>query len=532
LKKSSLAGIAASTFSLLPVLSEAEQSSGKEKTAELFELSEISITELQKKFQSGRLTSVAVTKMYLDRISKIDHAGPHLKSVLKINPDALTIAASLDAERKSGKVRGPLHGIPVLLKDNIETGDQMPTTAGSLALAENRAAHDAFIVDKLRKAGAVILGKTNLSEWANFRSTKSTSGWSSVGGQTLNPYYLDRNPLGSSSGSAVAVSANLCAVAVGTETDGSIVAPAGVNGIVGIKPTVGLISRSGIIPISNAQDSAGPMGRTVRDAAILLGILAGQDASDHATSGNSNVNVNYESFLRPDYLKGKRIGVERSLTIKNDPLHALFLSAIRKMEDAGAIIVDVELMEQFNGLDAKEFEMMKYEFKDGINRYLASTNGSVRNLASLIEFNNHHADKVMPYFKQEIFESAEQKGDLNSKEYLDDSVFILRKAQEIIRTTLQSKQLDALSGITLGPACSIDLIYGDKTGDIYFGTPSAIAGFPHITVPCGRVYDLPVGLSFCGDAYSESGLIGMAYAFEQLTMHRKPPEFQPHLNLG
>ena len=493
---------------------------------DVFELNELTIEELQQKMAAGTYSSEQLTNLYLQRIAAIDKSGPTLNSVIELNPDAVSIAKQMDAERKAGKLRGPLHGIPVLIKDNIDTADKMMTTAGSLALAGHVATKDAFIVTKLRDAGAVLLGKTNLSEWANFRSTKSCSGWSSRGGQTKNPYILDHNPCGSSSGSGVAVAANLCAVAVGTETDGSVTCPASVNGTVGIKPTVGLLSRSGIIPISATQDTAGPLARTVKDAAILLGALAGVDANDAITKESEGKAVtDYTKFLDATALKGKRLGVEKK-KYENQFLNRLQDNAIALMKQQGAEIIELEYVDKLNALGDAEYELMKFEFKDGLNKYLSTANANVKTIADVIAFNNSNEDKVMPSFKQETMVMSEAKAGLDSKEYKEAFEKSHIGSKKIIDAVLQENKLDALFGLTMGPSCSIDTIYGDRWGDVFLTSPAAMSGYPHISVPCGMVYALPVGLSFFSTAYKEGELIGMAYAFEQAGKHRQKPEFK------
>lgn len=495
-----------------------------------FELNEITVAQLQEQMQSGKTTAKKLTELYLQRIEAIDKNGPSLHSVIEINPDAITIAESLDQERKNGKLRGPLHGIPVLIKDNINTADKMKTSAGSLALENNIATKDAFIVEQLRKAGAVLLGKTNLSEWANFRSTRSSSGWSSRGGQTKNPYYLDRSPCGSSSGSGSAVAANLCAIAIGTETDGSVIAPASFCGVVGIKPTVGLLSRSGIIPISATQDTAGPMARTVTDAAILLAALTGVDSNDPITNNSVNKAGNeYSSFLQKDALKGKRIGVEQSfLKGRQEFVVALYQAAIETLKKLGATIVPIELTKETATLGDAEFTVLLYEFKDGLNKYLATVKNGVKNMNELIEFNKKNAPKAMPYFQQELVEMSNAKGNLDSKEY-KDALAKSTSARNMIDSILTTNQLDAIVGTSYGPAATIDLVNGDADPGFYFCPPAAMAGYPHITVPMGNVHGLPVGLSFIASAYKESTIISFAYAFEQATKHRSIPQFKPTL---
>ncbi len=494
-------------------------------TPDNFELNETTIIELQEMMRSGKHTSEQITKMYLLRIEEIDKKGPALNSVIEVNPDAISIAKTLDAERKAGKLRGPLHGIPVLIKDNIDTADKMMTTAGSLALVGHIASKDAFIVTKLREAGAVLLGKTNLTEWANFRSSKSCSGWSSRGGQTKNPYILDHNPCGSSAGSGVAVSANLCAIAVGTETDGSVTCPASVNGVVGIKPTVGLLSRSGIIPISHTQDTAGPLTRTVTDAAILLGVMTGIDEADEKTKESRDKVFDYTKFLDPNGLKGKRIGIEKK-KYENQFLNRLLQKAVEVIKQQGGEVVEIEYLEKINAQGDAEFNVLAYEFKDGINKYLSTANSPMKTLKDLIEFNKQNEDKAMPTFKQETFEKCEAKGDLKTKEYVEALQKSHTGAKNIIDTALQQNKLDAIAGLTMGPACSIDTIYGDRWGDVFLTSPAAMSGYPHISVPCGKVYDLPVGLSFFSTAYKEGEIISIAFAYEQASKHRTLPEFK------
>ena len=490
-----------------------------------FELDEVTIDELQQKMQSGKTTAVAITKMYLNRIASIDKAGPKLNAVIEINKQALTIAASLDKERKAGKIRGPLHGIPVLVKDNINTGDGMMTTAGAAAMQGNMAAADAFIIEKLRAAGAVLLGKTNLSEWANFRSSRSTSGWSSRGGQTKCPYITDRNPSGSSAGSGAAAAANLCTIAIGTETDGSIVSPASVNGLVGIKPTVGLWSRSGIIPISATQDTAGPMARTVRDAAILLGVLTGVDTKDSVTKGSEGKQEkDYTKFLDTGGLKGKRIGIEKTHLKGNEEIVSLLKKAMELMVKQGALIVEIDLMKSIGELSGAEFTVLQYEFKDGVNKYLAAANGKMKSLQDVIDFNLKNESRAMPFFKQETLISSQAKGNLDSKEYTDALAKSL-SSRTIITNLMKENKLDALAGVTNGLACCIDLINGDYDTGFSLSSPAAMAGFPNITVPMGFVHSLPVGISFFSDAYSEASLLGIAYAYEQASKKKKEARF-------
>ena len=493
----------------------------------LFELDEETISSLADKLSSGTYSSEQLIKLYMHRIEAIDKKGPRLNSIIELNPDALSIAKIMDLELKSNKRRGPLHGIPVLIKDNIDTVDKMQTTSGSLALVGNIASKDAFIVTKLREAGAIILGKTNLSEWANFRSSKSCSGWSSRGGQTKNPYFLDHNPCGSSSGSGVAVAANLCVVSVGTETDGSIVCPASVSGVVGIKPTVGLVSRTGIIPISKTQDTAGPMARTVKDAAILLGVLASIDTNDAITEeSNGKGYKDYTKFLDIDALKGMRIGIEKKPQGDNKYVNSLLDESLNLLKKKGAILIEIEYQDQINALRGAEFDVLQYEFKDGLNKYLSSGNAKVKSLKEVIAFNNDNEDRAMPYFKQELLESSNGKKTLEDKKYLQAYEKSHIGSKKILDTIFSNHKLDAICGITMGPTCSIDTIYGDRWGDYSLTAPAAMSGYPHITVPCGAVYDLPVGLSFFGTAYTEDKLIAIAYAYEQASKKRVKPEFK------
>jgi len=492
-----------------------------------FELDEETISSLQEKISSGKYSSEQLTRLYLDRIETIDRNGPKLNSVIEINPDAIFIAKMLDEERKSGKTRGPMHGIPVLIKDNIDTGDKMQTTAGSVTLEGHTAAKDSFVVKKLREAGAVIIGKTNLSEWANFRSSHSSSGWSSRGGQTKCPYILDHNPCGSSSGSGVAVAANLCTVAVGTETDGSVTCPASVNGIVGLKPTVGLASRTGIIPISSTQDTAGPMGRTVRDVAILLGAMTGIDETDVVTKeSKGRSHPDYTKFLDVSGLKGKRIGIDKKPQGDNQYMLLLIKKAVDLLKQQGAEIIEIEYFDKINALGDVEFDLMKYEFKDGLNKYLASANANVKSLSDIVAFNKVNEDKAMPYFKQETLEASDKMDDLFSKGYKEAYQKSHISSKQIIDNVIKENKLDAICGLTMGPACSIDMIYGDRWGDVFLTMPAAVTGYPHISVPCGMVYNLPVGISFFGPAYSEDVLITIAYAYEQISKNRVPPKFR------
>jgi amidase len=489
-------------------------------------LEELKISDLQKGYRDGKYTIREVTAAYLDRINLIDKNGPSLNSVIVINPDAIRIAEELDKEMAEGKIRGPLHGIPVILKDNIDTRDSVPTTAGSNALKNSYIKEDSFIAKKLREAGAVIIAKANLSEWANFRANVSSSGWSAVGGQTKNPYVLDRNPCGSSSGSGVAVSANLCMAAIGTETDGSIVCPSNNNGIVGIKPTVGLLSRSGIIPISFTQDTPGPMCRTVEDAATVLGAMTGIDPLDSKTldSGGKFL-TDYTKFLKPDGLKDKRIGLLKNLGGFSDRVDTLIAHAVKCMIEHGAQVIEVEAPSHKEYEDA-EYQVLLYEFKDGINKYLArlGNQAPVKNLKELIEFNLSDSSELK-YFDQKVFIEAEKKGDLSSPEYRNALNKMLKATRENgIDKILKSNNLDALISPTGSPAWKTDLILGDH----YVGGNSslaAVAGYPSITVPMGFVGDLPVGITFTGTAWSEPMLIEIAYGYEQVTKHRKMPGY-------
>ena len=493
-----------------------------------FPYAELSVAELQSRMTKGTLTSRTLTAAYLARIAAVDRSGPTLNSVIETNPDALTIAAERDAERRAGKVRGPLHGIPVLIKDNIDSADRMQTTAGSLALVGKPAPRDAFIVQRLREAGAVLLGKTNLSEWANFRSTRSTSGWSGRGGQTRHPFVIDRNPCGSSSGTGTAISANLAAVGIGTETDGSIICPSSICGLVGIKPTVGLWSRSGIIPISSSQDTAGPMARSVSDAAALLGALTGVDSRDGVTADSAGKSVaDYTTFLNAKSLQGARIGVARNMAGFHPMTDAAFERAIESLRKAGAVIVDPANVPTVGKYDEAELDVLLYEFKAGVNAYLAERGStvSVRTMDDVIAFNRANAGAEMPYFGQEQMERAQSMGSLDDAKYRDAVATCRRLSRdEGLDAIMAQHSLDAIVAPSNGPSWPTDLINGDR----YSGGNSsvaAVAGYPSITVPMGFADVLPLGLSFIGRAWSEGRLIGLAYAFEQATKARRAPRF-------
>lgn len=488
---------------------------------------EATMPELQQAMASGRETAVSLAEHYLRRIANLDKAGPRLNSVIELNPDALAIARQLDAERQAKGPRGPLHGIPVLLKDNIDTHDRMMTTAGSLALLGSHPLQHATVARKLREAGAVILGKTNLSEWANFRGSRSTSGWSGRGGQTRNPYVLDRNPSGSSSGSAAAVSANLCAFAIGTETDGSIVSPASHCGIVGIKPTLGLISRAGIIPIAHSQDTAGPMARTVTDAAVALGILAGTDPRDPATKAGPE--KDYSRFLDLNGLKGSRLGIARKFFGASSRANKVLDAAIAAMKSAGAEIIDPADLPANASFGAAEQQVLLYEFKADLNAYLAALgpNAPMRTIDDIIAFNEQHRERELQFFGQETMIKARDKGPLTEPEYLEAVAKAKRLAgKEGIDAVMDQHRLDAIIAPTSGPAGTIDYLYGDR-GEGGSSSPAAVAGYPSITVPAGQHTGLPIGLSFFGRAWSEGMLIKLAYAFEQHTRARRAPRFVP-----
>ena len=497
-----------------------------------FELDEITIDDVQKAFLSGQYSSRSLAEKYLARIQEIDKAGPMVNSIIELNPEALQIADALDQERKAKGPRGPLHGIPVLIKDNIDTGDRMNTTAGSLALLGGRPANDAFVAAQLRNAGAVILGKTNLSEWANIRCSHSTSGWSGRGGLTRNPYALDRNPCGSSSGTGAAVSANLCVAGVGTETDGSVVCPSSANGLAGLKPTVGLVSRSGIIPISHSQDTAGPMARTVRDVAILLGAMAGADPQDAATADSrGKLPADYTRFLDPVGLRGARLGVVRKYFGFNDAVDQLMDSLLGEMKRAGAEIVDPADIPTIGKFDDSELTVFCYELKADLAAYLARRGASVKSLRDVIEFNELNRGREMPYFGQDIFLKSEQKGPLTAKEYIDALALNHQLSRvEGIDFVMDKFKLDALVAPTGGPAWLTDLINGDHVAG-GSSSAAAVAGYPNINVTAGYLWGLPVGISFFGRAWSEPTLLKIAYSFEQLTKARQKPRFLPTIDI-
>lgn len=488
--------------------------------------SELDIDSLQTMMVEGGLTSEQLTQFYLDRIESIDQNGPALNAIIEVNPEALEIARELDRERVISGVRGLMHGIPVVLKANIDTADQMETTAGSLAMAGHKAAVDSFMVAKLREAGAVILGKANLSEWANFRSTKSSSGWSSIGGQTKNPYALLRNPCGSSSGSAVAVAASLTSVAVGTETDGSVVCPASINGIVGIKPTLGFVSRSGIIPIAHSQDTAGPLGRTVKDAALLMNAMVGRDADD-LMMGSYPVEVpDFAAELTNEALKSVRLGVIRNYRgAGNDArLDEIFDESIQRLQSLGAQIVD-DIDIGIEGLRDLEFEVLLYEFRTGLNDYLKNSTAPVKSLEEVIEFNKANADRVMPIFQQEILEMAQAKGPLTENKYLVALAESKRIAQSGINSTMRKHNLDALIAPTQSLAWVTDHVNGDVRG-ISSSVYAAVSGYPSISVPAGYISGLPIGISIIGKEFDDAKLIRYAYAYEQATKVRRPPPIE------
>ncbi|MDX9902559.1 MAG: amidase [Bacteroidales bacterium] len=516
------------TALLLAVLFACNQTPKEKETTAEFRFEEYTITQLQQGYDNGDFTVTDVVQAYLDRIEAIDDSGPMLNAVIQTNPDALAIAAQLDEEIKEGKKRGPMHGVPVLLKDNIDTHDQMATTAGSRALSGSHPLQDSYIAMKLREAGAVILGKANLSEWANFRGNLSSSGWSGVGGQTKNPYILDRNPCGSSSGSGVAVSANLCMIAIGTETNGSIVCPSTANGIVGIKPTVGLLSRTGIVPISFTQDTPGPMGRTVRDAAIALGVMTGVDANDSRTAESEGKYLtDYTSFLKEDGLNGKKLGWFTSARGRHFKVDTLMQNVVEHLRSLGAEVIEIDnIYDREAG--SLSYELMLYEFKDGLNKYFASLgdNAPVKSVEELIEFNRNDSIELR-YYDQELLIEAQAKGSVESAEF----IAILGKMNRLVRDegidrVMREKGLDAFIAPTGSPAWKTDLINGDCF-HVSSSSPAAMAGYPNITVPMGFIDGLPVGISFFGKAWSEPRLLEMAYAFEASTKQRKAPAFIP-----
>jgi amidase len=496
-------------------------------------LEEATIDGLQDQMKAGTLTARRLTQTYLDRIEALDRKGPALRSVIETNPEALAIAEGLDAERKAKGPRGPLHGIPILLKDNLDTADRMTTTAGSLALAGSIPLRDSFVAERLREAGAVLLGKANLSEWANIRSSHSSSGWSGRGGQCRNPYALDRNPCGSSSGSGSAVSANLCAAAIGTETDGSIVCPSNANGLVGIKPTLGLVSRAGIIPIAHSQDTAGPMTRTVRDGAILLAAIAGVDPRDAATAEAGRAPKDYASFLDAAGLRGARIGVAREFFGFHAAVDRVMEGALAEMKRRGAELVDPADIPHTGEYDESELTVLLYELKADLNAYLATLGpkAPVRTLADVIAFNEAHPADEMPYFGQDLFIKAQEKGPLTDLAYVEALARNRRLAAlEGIDALMSKEKLDAIVAPTGGPAWMTDHVDGDHFGG-GMSTPPAVAGYPPVTVPAGYVFGLPVGISFVGRAWSEPTLIRLAYAFEQATHARRAPRLLPSADL-
>ncbi len=528
IKKSLLSGIAVVSLPRLTFGTEASTSFMNNTGILPSDLDEITIGELSDGFKAGKFTVRSIAEMYIQRIKEIDKNGPAVNSVLQLNPDALKIADSLDKELKGNGSQGPLHGIPVLIKDNIDTADKMETTAGSLALLGSQPHKDSFLVKKLREAGMLILGKTNLSEWANMRSTHSTSGWSGRGGLTKNPYALDRNCSGSSSGSAAAASANLCAIAIGTETDGSVVSPSSINGIVGIKPTVGLVSRAGIIPISHSQDTAGPMARTVRDAAILLGAMQGADPEDTATQNSKRkAYTDYTKFLITNGLKGSRIGIVRQLFGFLPQVDTVINDSLILLKQNGAVLIDPVEIDGLNKLNENEMTVLLYELKADMKKYLKhrGKRTQMHTIEDLIEFNKKHSKEEMPYFKQELFLEAAATGSLKDKKYLDALNTNLRLSREEgIDAVMDKHNLDALVSPTDSPAWMTDFVNGDH----FLGGSSqlaAVAGYPHITVPAGYVFGLPVGISFYGRAWSEPVLLKLAYAFEQAAKVRVPPKF-------
>jgi len=537
LKTTLTGGATAALIPLYPALGAAREIASPVPVSEIkpFELDEITISDLQDGMESGKFTARSLVEMYSERIAEIDKSGPVINSIIELNPDAIPIAEALDRERKAKGPRGPMHGVPVLIKDNIDTADRMMTTAGSLALVGSKPPQDSFVAGRLRSAGAVILGKTNLSEWANIRSSHSTSGWSGRGGLTRNPYALDRNPCGSSSGTGAGISANLCAVGIGTETDGSIVCPSSSNGLAGIKPTVGLVSRSGIIPISHSQDGAGPMCRTVRDASILLSALTGIDPQDSATAGSQGRSfTDYAQFCDPNGLKGARIGVARKYFGFNDAVDALMERALGAMKQQGATIVDPADIETLGNFDKSELLVFLYELKADLNAYLARLGPSapVHTLKDIIDFNDSNRQKEMPYFGQDLFLKAEAKGPLTENAYID----ALEKNHRLARTegidaTMEKYKLDAIVAPTGGPAWLTDLVNGDHFAG-GSSNAAAVAGYPNINVTAGFISGLPVGISFFGRAWSEPTLIRLAFAFEQTVKARQAPRFLSTIGAG
>ena len=530
--------VGAVSGAVLPALAAAQSvqhEPGRAAAVVPFEFAELTIPELQASIASGKYTVHSLVQKYLERSEALDKQGPAVNAIIELNPDALGIADAQDKQRQARKPGGVLQGVPILVKDNLDTRDKMMTTAGSLALVGARPPKDSMVVQKLRSAGAVIIGKTNLSEWANIRSSHSTSGWSGRGGLTKNPYALDRNACGSSSGSGVAVSANFCAAAIGTETDGSIVCPAHANGIVGIKPTVGLVSRAGIIPISHSQDGAGPMARTVADAALLLSVIAGADPDDPATASIANKRpIDYRQYLDPKGLRGARIGVARKYFGFSEPVDALMEKALAAMRSEGAILVDPADIESFGKFGDTELLVFMYELKADLNAYLAMLGDTsrVHSLKDVVEFNEKNKDKEMPWFGQDLLIKAESKGPLTEKAYVDalQKNHSLARAQGI-DALMDKNNLDAILAPTAGPSCLTDLLNGDHfTGGS--SDAAAVAGYPNINVPAGFIGGMPVGISFFGRAWSESTLIKLAYAFEQTVKARKPPQFLPTLDVN
>jgi len=537
LKTALIGGTAVTMSSLYPAMGDSREAAPTAPSPSIkpFELDEITIADLQDGMKAGKFTARSLVEKYSARIEEIDKNGPAINSVIELNPDAVSIADALDQERKAKGPRGPMHGIPVLIKDNIDTADEMMTTAGSLALVGSKPLRDSYVAQKLRVAGAVILGKTNLSEWANIRSSHSTSGWSGRGGLTRNPYALDRNPCGSSSGTGAGISANLCAVGIGTETDGSIVCPSSSNGLAGIKPTVGLVSRSGIIPISHSQDGAGPMCRTIRDAAILLGALTGVDSHDSATAASQGKSfTDYAQFCDPNGLKGARIGVARKYFGFSDAVDALMEQSLDVMKKQGATLVDPADIETFGKFDESELLVFMYELKADLNAYLAhlGPNAPVRTLKDVIDFNERNRQKEMPYFGQDLFLKAEAKGPLTEKAYID----ALEKNHQLARTEgidalMNKHNLDAIVAPTGSPAWLADLVNGDHVAG-GSSNAAAVAGYPNINVTAGFISGLPVGISFFGRAWSEPMLIRLAFAFEQATKARQAPRFLATIGEG